>query len=171
MRALHDSAGLRFFEVYVGTPITVCAARDPKGLYKKAHAGQIDGFLGVCGTDGVYESPTKPDLVIGTRGESVEECVNAVLAMLQSHGILSPEPARRRFSPPNGSFVTSHTPKHNTQQPRSPSSSRASHASTHTRPPRPPRAHLDFKSTHEPQSGSVSDDISEGASTSTDGGS
>ncbi|EGD83518.1 bifunctional 3'-phosphoadenosine 5'-phosphosulfate synthase [Salpingoeca rosetta] len=84
-RKLHEDAGLKFIECYVGTPLDVCEARDPKGLYKKARAGIIKGFTGV---DGVYEAPEKPDITVGTRGESVAENVRQVLAYLEEEGII-----------------------------------------------------------------------------------
>jgi bifunctional enzyme CysN/CysC len=58
-RAVHEAAGLRFVEVWVDTPLEVCEARDPKGLYAKARAGEITGFTGI---DDPYEAPTHPDL-------------------------------------------------------------------------------------------------------------
>jgi bifunctional enzyme CysN/CysC len=59
VRQIHDAAGLRFVEVYVDTPIEVCEARDAKGLYAKARAGEIRGFTGI---DDPYEPPPHPDL-------------------------------------------------------------------------------------------------------------
>ena len=61
-RALHEDAGVRFVEVYVATPISVCAQRDPKGLYARASEGEITSFTGL---DHPYEPPTAPDLVVG----------------------------------------------------------------------------------------------------------
>jgi bifunctional enzyme CysN/CysC len=61
VRALHHAAGLRFLEVFVDTPLEVCEARDPKGMYAKARAGEITGFTGV---DDPYEEPLNPDLVL-----------------------------------------------------------------------------------------------------------
>lgn len=84
-RALHDKDGLAFFEVFVDTPVEECEKRDPKGLYKKARAGQIKGFTGV---DDPYEAPLKPELVLPTVKMSVEECVEACLALLNERGIL-----------------------------------------------------------------------------------
>ena len=60
-RAIHDAVGLPFVEVYVDTPLEVCEARDPKGLYAKARAGEITGFTGI---DDPYEPPQAPDLVL-----------------------------------------------------------------------------------------------------------
>lgn len=58
-RAAHEAAGVPFFEVFVNTPIEECEARDPKGLYAKARAGEITGFTGI---DDPYEAPVAPDL-------------------------------------------------------------------------------------------------------------
>ncbi len=58
-RDLHERDGLRFIEVYVNTPIAVCQERDPKGLYARAKAGQLQGFTGV---DDPYEPPRSPDV-------------------------------------------------------------------------------------------------------------
>jgi bifunctional enzyme CysN/CysC len=58
-RAIHDGVGLPFVEVFVDTPLAVCEARDPKGLYARARAGEITGFTGI---DDPYEAPTDPDL-------------------------------------------------------------------------------------------------------------
>jgi bifunctional enzyme CysN/CysC len=60
-RALHDAAGLPFLEVFVDTPIEVCEQRDPKGLYKKARAGELKGFTGI---DDPYEAPLAAELVL-----------------------------------------------------------------------------------------------------------
>ena len=60
-RLLHEKNGIPFFEIFVNTPIELCETRDPKGLYKKARAGEIKGFTGI---DDPYEEPEKPDLVI-----------------------------------------------------------------------------------------------------------
>lgn len=85
VRDIHDAGNLPFYEVYVGTPLAECEKRDPKGLYKKARAGQIKGFTGI---DSAYEPPEKPDVTVGANGESVEECVQAVISFLISKGIM-----------------------------------------------------------------------------------
>ena len=59
VRAAHASAGLRFVEVFVDTPIELCEQRDPKGLYKLARAGELTGFTGI---DAPYEAPASPEL-------------------------------------------------------------------------------------------------------------
>jgi bifunctional enzyme CysN/CysC len=61
VRRIHEDAGLRFVEVFVDTPLEVCAERDPKGLYAKARAGEITGFTGV---DDPYEAPRSPDVIL-----------------------------------------------------------------------------------------------------------
>jgi bifunctional enzyme CysN/CysC len=58
-RSIHEAAGVPFVEVFVDTPLDVCEARDPKGLYAKARAGEIKGFTGI---DDPYEAPVRPDL-------------------------------------------------------------------------------------------------------------
>lgn len=83
-RALHDSAGLPFLEVFVDTPIGECEKRDPKGLYKKARAGEIKGFTGV---DDPYEAPPKAELRLASGEMNVEACVRACLELLESRGL------------------------------------------------------------------------------------
>ncbi|MGW0172235.1 adenylyl-sulfate kinase [Rhodococcus sp. NPDC003322] len=61
VRAAHEAAGLRFVEVFVDTPIEQCEARDPKGMYAKARAGEITGFTGI---DDPYERPEHAELVL-----------------------------------------------------------------------------------------------------------
>jgi bifunctional enzyme CysN/CysC len=58
-RTIHEAVGVPFVEVFVDTPLEVCEARDPKGLYAKARAGEIKGFTGI---DDPYEAPLRPDL-------------------------------------------------------------------------------------------------------------
>jgi adenylyl-sulfate kinase len=78
-RALHEAAGLSFVEVFVDAPVDVCEARDPKGLYAKARAGEITGFTGV---DDPYEPPDTPEIVIETATTSVTDAAAAVLDVL-----------------------------------------------------------------------------------------
>jgi adenylylsulfate kinase len=81
VRAMHEQAGLKFVEAFVDTPLAVCEERDPKGLYKKARAGEIQGFTGISDVeaDGRYEPPTKPEVVLKAGEWSVEQCVQEVL--------------------------------------------------------------------------------------------
>lgn len=75
-----------FIEVHVDADLATCESRDPKGLYKKARAGEIPFFTGI---DSPYEAPEKPELVINTANNSVEECVEQLLAYLQSRGFVA----------------------------------------------------------------------------------
>ncbi len=85
-RKLHDDAGVPFLEVFVEVPLAVAEKRDPKGLYKKARAGEIKGFTGI---DDPYEPPPKPELVVATDQLSEGESVQKVLDLLQKRGLLS----------------------------------------------------------------------------------
>ncbi|MEO1534213.1 MAG: adenylyl-sulfate kinase [Planctomycetota bacterium] len=84
-RALHDEAGLPFFEVFADTPLEECEKRDPKGLYKKARAGEIKGFTGI---DDPYEEPKNAELVLKCAEKSVDECVAECVEFLKSKGIV-----------------------------------------------------------------------------------
>ncbi len=86
-RALHEKAGLPFLEVYVEAPLEVAEQRDPKGLYKKARAGEIKGFTGI---DDPYEEPQQAELVLHTGQQSVEESVRALYELLEDRDLLSP---------------------------------------------------------------------------------
>jgi adenylylsulfate kinase len=85
VRKLHEEAGLPFIEVYIKCPIDVAEQRDPKGLYKKARAGQLKGFTGI---DDPYEEPTRAELVIDTSTTSVEEAVQRILDDLRERGLI-----------------------------------------------------------------------------------
>jgi adenylylsulfate kinase len=85
-RALHAEAGLPFIEVHVATPIGTCEQRDPKGLYKKARAGQLKGFTGI---DDPYEPPLKPEITLDATGTSPQEAAAMLLQYLQAQGIIS----------------------------------------------------------------------------------
>jgi len=74
-----------FIEVYVNAPLEVCEARDPKGLYKKARAGEIKGFTGI---DDPYEAPENPELVLDAASKDAETLANEVIAYLQEKGYL-----------------------------------------------------------------------------------
>lgn len=75
-----------FVEVFVDTPLEVCEARDPKGLYKKARAGEIKNFTGL---DAPYEAPENPEITIKTAEESLEETVDKIVASLTESGYIS----------------------------------------------------------------------------------
>ncbi len=65
-----------FTEVFIDTPIEVCEARDVKGLYKKARAGEISDFTGI---DAPYEAPETPDIHIQTADKTIEESLNTLI--------------------------------------------------------------------------------------------
>lgn len=77
-----------FVEVFVDAPLEVCEQRDPKGLYRKARAGEIKNFTGI---DSAYEPPENPEIVLKTGERSVDELADQVIAYLQS-SVDSPEP-------------------------------------------------------------------------------
>jgi adenylylsulfate kinase len=85
VRKLHDDSGLPFIEIFVNTPIGTCEQRDPKGLYKKARAGELKGFTGV---DDPYEEPLKPELTIDCTGTSPQEATVMLMSYLEKRGIL-----------------------------------------------------------------------------------
>jgi adenylylsulfate kinase len=75
-----------FIEVFVDAPIEVCEQRDPKGLYKKARAGEIKGFTGI---DDPYEEPVAPELVLSAAEKTPDILADEVIAFLKSKGIIS----------------------------------------------------------------------------------
>jgi adenylylsulfate kinase len=81
-----------FVEIFVDAPIEVCEARDPKGLYKKARAGELKGFTGI---DDPYEPPLGSELVLDAAVKSAETLADEVLAYLKSTGKI-PSNARPR---------------------------------------------------------------------------
>jgi bifunctional enzyme CysN/CysC len=74
-----------FIEVFVDTPLETCIARDPKGLYKKALAGEIKNFTGI---DQDYERPEAAELVLAGDGESVEQATLRVISYLVEKGFI-----------------------------------------------------------------------------------
>lgn len=84
-RRLHVEAGLPFIEIHVAASLAVCEARDPKGLYGKARAGELKGFTGI---DDPYEPPVDPELVLDTGELSVEASVGRVLELIVARGLL-----------------------------------------------------------------------------------
>ncbi len=82
---VRQMVGGRFVEVYVNAPVEVCAARDVKGLYQKALRGEIQGFTGVSDP---YEPPEKPEVVLETANETVEESAHKLIRALEELGYL-----------------------------------------------------------------------------------
>lgn len=83
--AIHEAAGLPCAEVFVAVPLSVAEARDPKGLYKKARAGEIKGFTGI---DDPYEEPVAPALRLDTDQTPLPEAVETLLALLTDRGMI-----------------------------------------------------------------------------------
>lgn len=75
----------RFVEVHVATPLEVCEARDPKGLYARARAGEIAEFTGLSAP---YEAPESPELRVDTSEADLDTCAARIEAWLESEGIL-----------------------------------------------------------------------------------
>jgi bifunctional enzyme CysN/CysC len=82
-REAHEAAGLEFIEIFVDTPLEECERRDPKGLYARARAGEIEGMTGI---DDPYEAPTSPDLVL--RPGDAPVAVDRLLALLRERGVI-----------------------------------------------------------------------------------
>jgi len=74
-----------FVEVFVDTPLEICEARDPKGLYKKARAGEISNFTGL---DAPYEAPASPEVHLETADLSIDEAAAQVISYLAEQKIL-----------------------------------------------------------------------------------
>ncbi|MCP9469332.1 MAG: adenylyl-sulfate kinase [Nitrospira sp.] len=74
-----------FLEIYCNAPIEVCEARDVKGMYKKARAGEIAEFTGVSSP---YEAPERPDLVVETGRLDLEECIRLVMNELERRDVI-----------------------------------------------------------------------------------
>jgi len=85
VRALHDEAGMDFIEVFVDVPLDVAESRDPKGLYKKARAGEIKNFTGI---DDPYEAPVQAEVVLNSHEMSLEQEVEILLSLLNERGII-----------------------------------------------------------------------------------
>jgi adenylylsulfate kinase len=72
-----------FIEIHVDASVETCEQRDPKGLYKKARAGEIKNFTGISDP---YEAPEKPELVLDSNRKGIEELAGEVISYLQNHG-------------------------------------------------------------------------------------
>jgi len=86
VRELHEAAKLTFVEVFVDCSLAVAEERDPKGLYKKARAGQIKNFTGI---DDPYEMPTRPEIHLKTDEMTLEQEVSIIIDYLMDNGIIS----------------------------------------------------------------------------------
>ena len=79
------AGGLPFVEVYCATPLGTCELRDPKGLYKKARAGELKNFTGI---DDPYEAPTAPEVVLDATDTSPQAAALALVEHLVKMGAL-----------------------------------------------------------------------------------
>ncbi len=70
----------KFYELYLSTPLKICISRDPKGLYKKALAGEIKNFTGISDP---YEIPMRPDLIIDTSSEEIATSLDKLYHLIQ----------------------------------------------------------------------------------------
>jgi adenylylsulfate kinase len=78
-----------FVEIFIDAELNVCEARDPKGLYKKARAGEIPNFTGI---DSPYEKPIDPDLTVSTGHYSIAECVDQIIDYLEEKSVIQYTP-------------------------------------------------------------------------------
>ncbi|MET0093128.1 MAG: adenylyl-sulfate kinase [Sedimenticola sp.] len=77
-----------FLEIFCDCPLEICEQRDVKGMYKRARNGEIKHFTGI---DSPYEEPTKPELIVETGKHTLDECVEKVIDLLISRGIVKKE--------------------------------------------------------------------------------
>jgi adenylylsulfate kinase len=84
VRELHAQSGAGFVEVYVATPVEVCAERDVKGLYAKQRAGELTGLTGV---DDPYDVPTHADVTLPTQAQTLDESVAILYDELVTRGL------------------------------------------------------------------------------------
>jgi len=84
VRALHAENDVPYFECYIDCSLEAAEERDPKGLYKKARAGEIKGFTGI---DDPYEAPTNPELHIKTHENDLETCVAKVIEFIDAQNL------------------------------------------------------------------------------------
>lgn len=77
-----------FVLIYVNCSVETCVERDPKGLYEQAKKGKIENFTGISHP---FQEPLNPDIVVDTENESVESCVNHILAEINNMGVYTQE--------------------------------------------------------------------------------
>ncbi len=87
IRGLASAEGLAFIEVFVTAELDTLVKRDPKGLYTRALAGELEHFTGISDP---YEPPRRPDLVVHTDQESVEDSVGRIVGAVEARGLLTP---------------------------------------------------------------------------------
>ena len=85
VRALHEEADMDFIEIFVDCSLETAESRDPKGLYKKARAGEIKNFTGI---DDPYEAPPRAEIHLHSDQQSLTEEVDVIVAVLRERGII-----------------------------------------------------------------------------------
>lgn len=75
-----------FIEIYIDTPIDICEQRDPKGLYKKARAGEISDFTGI---DSGYDIPLNPEIHVHSANKTIKECAEQIVNYLALNGYIT----------------------------------------------------------------------------------
>lgn len=78
-----------FVEIYLNCPLAICIQRDPKGLYRKALAGEIQNFTGI---NDPFERPRQPDIELRTDEESPERCLHKIFTVLEARNKIAPGP-------------------------------------------------------------------------------
>jgi adenylyl-sulfate kinase len=86
----------RFAEIYVKCPVEVAEQRDVKGMYEKARKGEIKNFTGI---DDPYEAPEKPEVIVDTEKEAVEESIDKIIRTLELMGYIPPSGVEEEYSP------------------------------------------------------------------------
>ena len=84
VRALHAETNVPYFECYIDCSLEAAEERDPKGLYKKARAGEIKGFTGI---DAPYEEPTNAELHLKTHEDDLQTCVTKVIEFIDAQNL------------------------------------------------------------------------------------
>ena len=84
-RDIHKEHGIPFYECFISAPLEVCETRDPKGLYKKARAGEIKNFTGISDP---YEAPEHPELDVKTHEMTLDQSVEFVMKRMSDEGII-----------------------------------------------------------------------------------
>ena len=92
VRAIHEASDLPFIEVFVDCSLSEAEKSDPKGLYKKARAGEIKNFTGISDP---YEAPLNPEIHLKTDHMSLENEVEIILHYLEGRGFLAVEPVQK----------------------------------------------------------------------------
>ena len=86
VRMLHTEANLKFIEVFVDCPLAIAEKRDPKGLYKRARAGEIKNFTGI---DDPYEAPIYPEIHLRSDKMTLSEEVSIIVNYLKDHDVIT----------------------------------------------------------------------------------